>query len=413
MGNVMNDFQYNKKILYVDDEANLLSSFRSLLRKEDVETYLLQDSTKILQALEQNGPFSVVLSDQRMPGLTGAQLLGKVARIHPNTVRILVTGYSDYDEMISAINTGGIHHYITKPWKDDEMKKIINTMSERYNLSYHNEYLVAQLQKKNIQLKELLDGTILESTHLLVDILSYINPHAAAQTDRVKATGLPIVNKVANVSHQEKWEISIAFDLFNLGFAVLPTWVQLALNKEGLTAADRFSICNNHQLLAAQLIERIPGFDGAARIIQLSRKDFNGNGSPEDIIVSGKDIPLGARLLKIFVDLDKRRSPHFKDIEILKAMGDQPTKYDVELISMVMDTYNSIEELKTKELMVFPQDLMPGMLVLQTVQTQSGIKLVNPNTVLTKTSLMAIRSWEKLEAVQGPIKVEVKINPNK
>ena len=171
--------------------------------------------------------------------------------------------------------------------------------------------------------------------------------------------------------------------------------------------------CNNHQLLAAQLIERIPGFDGAARIIQLSRKDFNGNGSPEDLKLSGKDLPLGARLLKIFVDLDKRRSPHFKDIEILKAMADQPTKYDVELINMVIDSYNSAVELKSKEIMVFPQDLMPGMLVLQTVQTQSGIKLVNPNTVLTKTSLMAIRSWEKLEAVQGPIKVEVKINPNK
>ena len=409
----MNNFAQNKKILYVDDEANLLSSFRSLLRKENVETYLLQDSTKILDMLEQNGPFSVILSDQRMPGLTGAQLLGKVARIHPDTIRILVTGYSDYDEMISAINTGGINHYITKPWQDEEMKKIVKTMSERYNLTSHNEYLVSQLKQKNIQLKELLDGTILESTHLLVDILSYINPHAAAQTDRVKTTGLPIVDKVEGISHKEKWEISIAFDLFNLGFAVLPTWVQLALNKEGLMAADRFSICNNHQLLAAQLIERIPGFDGAARIIQLSRKDFNGNGSPEDLKLSGKDLPLGARLLKIFVDLDKRRSPHFKDIEILKAMADQPTKYDVELINMVIDSYNSAVELKSKEIMVYPQDLMPGMLVLQTVQTQSGIKLVNPNTVLTKTSLMAIRSWEKLEAVQGPIKVEVKINPNK
>lgn len=80
---------------------------------------------------------------------------------------------------------------------------------------------------------------------------------------------------------------------------------------------------------------------------------------------------------------------------------------------MVIDTYNNAVEFKSKEIMVYPQDLMPGMLVLQTVQTQSGIKLVNPNTVLTKTSLMAIRSWEKLEAVQGPIKVEVKINPNK
>ncbi|GBD88067.1 hydrogenase transcriptional regulatory protein hupR1 [bacterium BMS3Abin03] len=409
----MNSFVPNRKILYVDDEVNLLSSFRSLMRKEDVETYLLQDSTKIKDMLEKNGPYAVVLSDQRMPGLTGAELLEKVANIHPQTLRVLVTGYSDYEEMIQAINNGGISHYITKPWKDDELKKIIKTMADRYNLISENKFLLAELKVKNSKLKELLDGTVLESTHLLVDVLSYINPHAASQTDRVKAAGLPILDKIDSISHQERWEISIAFDLFNLGFAVLPTWVQLALNKEGLAAASRFSICNNHHLLAAQLLERIPGFEGAAKSIQLSRKDFDGTGSPEKIHVSGKDLPLGARLLKIFVDLDRRQSSHFKDIEILKAMVKQSSKYDIDLLHLIIESYIAAKELKTKELMVYSQDLMPGMLILQTIQTVSGIKLMNPNTVLTKTSLMAIRSWEKLEGIKEPIKVEVKIDPAK
>lgn len=409
----MNNYTPNTKILYVDDEANLLSSFRSLMRKVDVETYLLQDSTKIEGMLEKNGPFAVVLSDQRMPGLSGAELLERVAKIHPETMRILVTGYSDYNEMIQAINNGGISHYITKPWKDDELKQIVVNMANRYNLISENKYLLDELKEKNKKLRDLLDGTVLESTHLLVDVLSYINPHAAAQTDRVKETGLPIVEKMNDISHLEKWEISIAFDLFNLGFAVMPAWVQLALNKEGLTAASRFSVCQNHHLLAAQLLERIPGFEGAANIIRLSKKDFNGSGSPENIRVSGKDLPLGSRLLKIFIDLDKRRSPHFKDVEILKAMMDQPNKYDIELLKIIIDANTVAKELKTQELMVYAQDLMPGMLILQTIQTKSGIKLVNPNTVLTKTSLMAIRSWEKLEEIQEPIKVEIKIDPSK
>jgi response regulator RpfG family c-di-GMP phosphodiesterase len=383
------------------------------MRKEDLEIHLLQDSTKIIEVLNQNGPFSVVLSDQRMPGLKGAELLGKVAETHPETFRVLVTGYSDNEEMIQAINNGGISHYISKPWKDEELKKIVKTMSNRYNLTSENQYLLAELQGINKKLKELLDGTVLESTHLLVDVLSYINPHAASQTDRVKAVGLPILNKMENITHQEKWEITIAFDLFNLGFAVMPTWVQLALNKEGLSAASRFSICSNHQLLAAQLLERIPGFEGAARIIQLFSKDFNGTGAPENVKVAGKELPLGARLLKICIDLDKRRSPHFKDIEILKAMAQQNTKYDVNLLQSVIESYVSAAELKTKELLISSQDLMAGMLILQTIETVSGIKLVNPNTVLTKTSLMAIRSWEKLEGVKEPIKVEIKIDPNK
>lgn len=409
----MDNFTPNKRILYVDDEVNLLSSFRSLMRKEDFETFLLQDSTLIEEMLEKSGPFAVVLSDQRMPGLTGTELLETVANTHPETLKILVTGYSDYDEMIRAINNGGISHYIAKPWKDEELKNIVRTMYNRYNLTTENKYLISELESKNSKLKELREGTILESTHLLVDVLSYINPHAASQTDRVKSAGLPILEKIADLSHQEIWEISIGFDLFNLGFAVMPTWIQLALNKEGLSAASRFSICNDHHLLAAQLLERIPGFEGAAKIIQLSRKNFNGTGSPENVKISGKELPLGARFLKILVDMDKLSSPHFKDIEILKSMAEQTAKYDVELLNLIIESFTDVSELKSKELMVYSQDLMPGMLILQTIQTISGIKLVNPNTVLTKTSLMAIRSWEKLEGVKEPIRVEIKIDPSK
>jgi len=409
----MNNFTPNKKILYVDDEVNLLSSFRSLMRKEDFETFLLQDSTLIEEMLEKSGPFAVVLSDQRMPGLTGTELLETVANTHPETIKMLVTGYSDYDEMIRAINNGGISHYIAKPWKDEELKNIVRTMYNRYNLTTENKYLISELESKNAKLKELREGTILESTHLLVDVLSYINPHASSQIDRVKSAGLPLLEKITDLSHQEIWEISIAFDLFNLGFAVMPTWVQLALNKEGLSAASRFSICNDHHLLAAQLLERIPGFEGAAKIIQLSRKNFNGTGSPENVRISGKDLPLGARLLKIFVDMDKLTSPHFKDIEILKSMAEQTAKYDVDLLNKTIESFTDVNELKSKELVISSQDLMPGMLILQTIQTVSGIKLVNPNTVLTKTSLMAIRSWEKLEGVKEPIKVEIKIDPSK
>ncbi len=144
----MNHFVHNRKILYVDDEANLLSSFRALMRKEEVETYLLQDSTKIDEMLQKNGPFAVVLSDQRMPGLTGSEVLQKVAQENSDTLRVLVTGYSDFTEMIQAINNGGISHYISKPWKDDELKRVINNLVERYNLAVENKYLVSELKSK-------------------------------------------------------------------------------------------------------------------------------------------------------------------------------------------------------------------------------------------------------------------------
>ena len=104
----MAEFAENRKVLYVDDEENLLFSFRSLVRNQKAEVYTLSDSTMIEEFLGSNGPFAVVFSDQRMPGKDGVAVLREVASVSPDTMRVLVTGYADMEAVKGAINDGGI-----------------------------------------------------------------------------------------------------------------------------------------------------------------------------------------------------------------------------------------------------------------------------------------------------------------
>jgi DNA-binding NtrC family response regulator len=109
----------NPKILVVDDEEEVLWSLADLLRKD----FFIHGTTDVDEALESiaTREFSVVISDQRMPTKTGVELLSRGAGMSPDTVRILLTAYSDIEAVIQAVNSGHIYHYVTKPWDPEKL----------------------------------------------------------------------------------------------------------------------------------------------------------------------------------------------------------------------------------------------------------------------------------------------------
>jgi len=120
------------KVLYVDDEEGNLMAFRAGFRRDlDVRTATsAQEGMDILR----EWPAHVVLSDQRMPGTSGAEFLALVRREHPEAIRIMLTGYSDIGAVVDAVNNGGIHAYITKPWDPIDLKLRIEQAYEMYAL---------------------------------------------------------------------------------------------------------------------------------------------------------------------------------------------------------------------------------------------------------------------------------------
>jgi class 3 adenylate cyclase len=133
-------------ILYVDDEAHNLTSFVATFRKE----YKIYTATSGNDALEimRNNEIKLVITDQRMPEMTGIQLLEKISPEFPDSIRMILTGFSDIEVIIEAINSGRVFRYITKPWDENELRMTIENARQLFELQTNNKRLVEELQLK-------------------------------------------------------------------------------------------------------------------------------------------------------------------------------------------------------------------------------------------------------------------------
>ena len=169
-------------VLYVDDEENNLNSFRAALRR-NYNIYTALSGEEGMDILSKND-IHVVVTDQRMPNMTGVQFLQHIPPEKDN-IRIILTGFSDIESIIEAINTGMVYRYITKPWDKDELKITIDNAIETIMLRRNNKHLIEELKEYNEQLeekvflrtkeiekqKEIIEAAKLQSDSLLLNIL--------------------------------------------------------------------------------------------------------------------------------------------------------------------------------------------------------------------------------------------------
>ena len=146
-------------ILYVDDEVNNLVSFKAVFRiKYNTLTAISGDEAiKILR----NNPINIIITDQRMPQMTGVEFLETILDEFPDPIRILLTGYADMNAVIDAINKGKIFHYLTKPWNEEELDLTINRAYEVYKQKMDEKEMNTKLSLSNDQLEFLLRQKLL------------------------------------------------------------------------------------------------------------------------------------------------------------------------------------------------------------------------------------------------------------
>jgi signal transduction histidine kinase len=137
-------------ILVIDDEPHVVQSVRELLRLD----YRVLGTTRASEAIGMLGeqPIDVVMSDQRMPEMTGVELLHQVSETYPDAIRLLFTGYADIRAVIDAINRGSVYRYITKPWDPDELQTVVRDAVERHDLIVERQRLVTELERANEEL---------------------------------------------------------------------------------------------------------------------------------------------------------------------------------------------------------------------------------------------------------------------
>ncbi len=155
--------RFYRKVLVVDDEPDVLRSVYDLLRI-DYEVVTCQRASEALDHLKGVTDVAVILSDQRMTGMTGIELLQQARLIRPETTRLLFTAYANIHTLIDAINHGHVFRYITKPWGAEELESVIRQAVERHDMIIEKNQLLAELQTANAKLTEAnrLKGIFLE-----------------------------------------------------------------------------------------------------------------------------------------------------------------------------------------------------------------------------------------------------------
>jgi DNA-binding NarL/FixJ family response regulator len=158
------------KVLYIDDEKINLLNFEAAFGKT-YEILNAGSGEEALKIFKQEADIAMVISDQRMPGMTGVELLEKIHRLNPEPVRMILTGYKDIEDILGAINQGRVYRYILKPWEEKEIKPVLKQAGELYLLTRQNRMLVEELQAKNKEFVKLNADIQKMNKKLLEDIL--------------------------------------------------------------------------------------------------------------------------------------------------------------------------------------------------------------------------------------------------
>ncbi len=153
-------------VLFVDDEVNILKAVQRLLRNEPWQVLTASRGSEALEILE-NTPTQVVVTDQRMPEMSGVDLLAAIRTRHPDLVRMMLTGYTEMGVAVDAINRGEIYRLITKPWNDEELKAILRQAFDHFDLKNEIKRLNQVTREQNLKLQDMnrnLEGKVRERT---------------------------------------------------------------------------------------------------------------------------------------------------------------------------------------------------------------------------------------------------------
>ncbi|HEU0200256.1 MAG TPA: EAL domain-containing protein [Burkholderiaceae bacterium] len=153
-----------RHLLLLDDESNIVSALRRLFRRDG---YVIHSATRAPAAFEllAQHPIGVVISDQRMPQMSGTEFLRRVKSLHPHTIRIVLSGYTELQAITDAVNEGAIYKFLTKPWNDEQLREQIHAAFEQFELLGEKERLQRELIDTNARLQGLLNRELEQREH--------------------------------------------------------------------------------------------------------------------------------------------------------------------------------------------------------------------------------------------------------
>ncbi len=374
------------RILFVDDDPNLLAAFQRQLRKY-FSVHTAMGGEEGLRAVLEQDPFAVIVSDLRMPGMDGIQFLSRVREIAPDSVRVMLTGNADLPTAIGAVNEGNIFRFLTKPCEQQALINALSQGAQQYRL------ITAE--------RELLEQTLRGSIKVLSEILQLVNPEAFGRASRITryAREVGSAMKVSDV-----WQIETAAALSQIGCVMLPESALKKLYTGQDLSGEESQLFAMHPFIGSDLLSHIPRMQTIAEIIANQEKNFDGSGFPLES-QGGADIPLGARILKVVLDFDILKSSGKSDGEAFGRLAKRPGRYDPDVLSALHETLGA--ESRDEERSVMAMDLVDGMILAQEVWIMDGRMLVARGYEVNRTLRERIKTFSEKPGIREPVRVIV------
>lgn len=351
------------KILVVDDEPANLRLLNRVLG-ENYETFVAQSGTEAIDILKQQD-VSLIITDQRMPGMSGVQVLEASLSLRPNAIKILLTGYTDIQALIDAINSGCIYKYIQKPWDAEDLKLTVKRALESFDLRRHNEKLIVELQGALTQLEDISIGTI----KALADALDAKCDYTSGHSLRVSRYGVAIGRQLG-MSNEELRDIELAGLLHDIGKIAVPE--SILWKPERLTPEEQ-QIMAIHPVRSAQIIGDITVLTRVRLWVKHHHEHLDGSGYPDKL--KGDDIPVGSRIVLVADAYDAMTSdrPYRNSIGYEKASNElrkwAGRQFDPEMVEGLLAAVGDNGEILTAD--GIPESFL-GLTIASIDPAQSG-----------------------------------------
>ncbi len=419
-------------ILLVDDEQNILSSLKRTLRPLKCNVLTALGGEEGLKILRET-PIDLIVSDMRMPGMTGAEFLEQAANLWPNTRRILLTGYSDNESTIAVINKGKIHSYIDKPWKDDNLKLTLTQFIREKQLQERAKYLEDLTLEQNKELEALnssLESKVDERTEQLqlafnslekaIDLLEQdFNASVSVLSNLIelkigkRANNCRDIAELAKVfsiklgyNEGEVKDIYYAALLHNLGMLGLSDEL-IDKPYSDLTAAEKQRY-HQHPRLGSNSLIALDKLANAADIIAQQFEYIDGTGYPnqlrDDAILPAAQVLLIVRDFYDFYSgvIDGTHHTFTKSLTYLQSLSERYNERLLAVFENIVKETLLIEE-NISESCIEIWQAQTGMSLAQDVRSHEGLLL------LTKGTKLSDKQLDKLHAIDKACGKKMKI----
>jgi ActR/RegA family two-component response regulator len=373
-----------QQILFVDDEPKILQALeRQLNTKFHMQT--AQGPEQGLDSVRKNGPFAVVVSDFRMPGMNGIQFLTEVKHANPDTIRVMLTGQADLNTAISAVNEGSIFRFLTKPCPTEVLTAALDSAIEQHRLITSE--------------RELLEKTLRGSIKVLTEVLSLVSPGAFSHACLIRRYATHMATRL---QLRSVWEFELAAMLCQLGYITVPQQVLDKVADHQTLSPDEQAVFSSHPAVAERLLENIPRLETVGRMIRNQASPPPLEERTAALFEHGDVIAVGTAILRTAVEFDRLASTGKPRREALEHMR-QAGLFNTRLLEVLETAEIGAVEREVRMLKV--NELNTTMVANQDICTDKGVLLLPKGEGLTMPMIERLSGFARTVGIPQPISV--------